>query len=102
LGAELAVTYLNDRAKKHVEPLANALEAQIFMPLDVTAEGQTEQVFERIEQEWGRLDFLLHSIAFSPKEALHGRVIDVGATAFSRPWMFPAGHSCAWLISPSH
>src|SRR6201992_478212 len=82
LGADLAVTYLNDRAKKYVEPLANALEAPIFMPLDVTVEGQTEQVFERIEKEWGRLDFLLHSIAFSPKEALHGRVVDVQRDGF--------------------
>lgn len=82
LGADLAVTYLNDRAKKHVEPLAMELEAPIFMPLDVMAEGQTEQVFERIEKEWGQLDFLLHSIAFSPKEALHGRVVDVGRDGF--------------------
>jgi enoyl-[acyl-carrier protein] reductase I len=82
LGAELAVTYLNDRAKKFVEPLANALESPIFMPLDVSVEGQTEQVFERIQKEGGRLDFLLHSIAFSPKEALHGRVIDVGRDGF--------------------
>jgi len=65
LGAELAVTYLNDRARKHVEPLAKELEASIFMPLDVNTDGQIEQVFERIEKEWGRLDFLLHSIAFS-------------------------------------
>lgn len=71
LGADLAVTYLNERAKKHVEPLAKALEAPIFMPLDVMVEGQTEAVFDRIAQEWGQLDFLLHSIAFSPKEALH-------------------------------
>ena len=82
LGADLAVTYLNERAKKHVEPLAKALEAPIFMPLDVNAEGQTEQVFERIEKEWGGLDFLLHSIAFSPKEALHGRVVDVERDGF--------------------
>ena len=82
LGAELAVTYLNDRAKKHVEPLAKELEAPIFMPLDVNTEGQTEQVFARIEKEWGRLDFLLHSIAFSPKEALHGRVVDVQRDGF--------------------
>ena len=82
LGADLAVTYLNDRAKKHVEPLAQALEAPIFVPLDVNVEGQTEQVFERIEKEWGRLDFMLHSIAFSPKEALHGRVVDVGRDGF--------------------
>src|SRR5947209_3717394 len=82
LGAELALTYLNERAKKHVEPLAQALEAQIFMPLDVMMEGQTEAVFERLEKEWGQLDFLLHSIAFSPKEALHGRVVDVGRDGF--------------------
>ena len=82
LGADLAVTYLNEKAKKHVEPLAQALEAPIFMPLDVTVEGQTEQVFERIKKEWGQLDFLLHSIAFSPKDALHGRVIDVPRDGF--------------------
>ena len=82
LGAELAVTYLNEKAKKHVEPLAKELEAPIFMPLDVNTEGQTEQVFERIGKEWGQLDFLLHSIAFSPKEALHGRVVDVERDGF--------------------
>jgi len=82
LGADLAVTYLNERAKKHVEPLANELEAPIFMPLDVNTEGELEQVFARIESEWGQLDFLLHSIAFSPKEALHGRVVDVSRDGF--------------------
>src|SRR5512140_2240553 len=66
LGAELAVTYLNQKAKKYVEPLADELNAPIVMPLDVGAEGQTEAVFERIRKTWGRLDFLVHSIAFSP------------------------------------
>ena len=82
LGADLAVTYLNDRAKKHVEPLAQALDASIFAPLDVNVEGQMERVFEHIREEWGQLDFLLHSIAFSPKEALHGRVVDVDREGF--------------------
>ena len=82
LGADLAVTYLNEKAKKHVEPLALELESPIFMPLDVGAPGQTEAVFERIGKEWGQLDFLVHSIAFSPREALHGRVIDVGRDGF--------------------
>jgi len=82
LGADLAVTYLNDRARKFVEPLARKLEAPIFMPLDVNIDGQTEQVFERIQKEWGQLDFLLHSIAFSPRETLHGRVIDVEREGF--------------------
>jgi enoyl-[acyl-carrier protein] reductase I len=83
LGAELAVTYLNDKAKKYVEPLARALEAQIVMPLDVNAEGQMERVFERIDKVWGNLDFVVHSIAFSPKEALQGRVVDVGRDGFN-------------------
>jgi enoyl-[acyl-carrier protein] reductase I len=82
LGADLAVTFLNERARKHVEPLARELEAPIFMPLDVSVDGQMEDVFERIKQEWGKLDFLLHSIAFSPKEALHGRVTDVPRAGF--------------------
>ena len=82
LGAELAVTYLNDKAKNFVEPLARELEAPIFMPLDVSVPGQIEAVFERIAKEWGELDFLIHSIAFSPKEALHGRVVDVPRDGF--------------------
>jgi enoyl-[acyl-carrier protein] reductase I len=82
LGADLAVTYLNDRAKQYVEPLARELEAPILLPLDVRTPGQMEAVFERIEKEWGRLDFLVHSIAFSPKEALQGRVVDVQQDGF--------------------
>lgn len=84
LGADLAVTYLNDRARPHVEPLARMVEAPIVLPLDVNVEGQLEAVFERIGAEWGRLDFLLHSIAFAPKDALHGRVIDVQREGFLR------------------
>jgi enoyl-[acyl-carrier protein] reductase I len=83
LGAELAVTYLNEKAKKFVEPLARELEAEIVMPLDVNLPGQMEAVFERIEQTWGELDFLVHSIAFAPKEALHRRVVDVPRDGFA-------------------
>ena len=82
LGAELAVTYLNDKAKRFVEPLASELEAPIFLPLDVGVPGQMEAVFERIEQEWGKLDFVVHSIAFSPKDTLQGRVVDVPRDGF--------------------
>jgi enoyl-[acyl-carrier protein] reductase I len=82
LGAELAITYLNEKAKKFVEPLARELAAPIFMPLDVRTDGQMEAVFERIRKEWGRLDFLVHSIAFSPKDALGGRVVDVPREGF--------------------
>jgi enoyl-[acyl-carrier protein] reductase I len=82
LGADVAVTYLNEKAKKFVEPLANELEAEIFMPLNVTEPGQMEAVFDRIKKEWGHLDTLVHSIAFSPKETLCGRVVDVPQTGF--------------------
>ena len=82
LGAELAVTYLNDKAKKYVEPLARELEAPIFMPLDVRTTGQMEAVFERIAKTWGELDFVVHSIAFSPKDTLQGRVVDVPCEGF--------------------
>src|SRR5499426_1074424 len=82
LGAELAVTYLNDKAKKYVEPLAREIEAPILMPLDVGIPGQTEAVFERVAKDWGQLDFLVHSIAFSPKDTLHGRVVDAPREGF--------------------
>jgi enoyl-[acyl-carrier protein] reductase I len=82
LGAELAVTYLNDKAKKYVEPLARELAAPIVMPLDVQVAGQMEAVFDRIAKDWGELDFVVHSIAFSPKEALQGRVVDVSRDGF--------------------
>ena len=82
LGAELAVTYLNDKAKKYVEPLALELEAPIFMPLDVRTSGQMEAVFKRIAMTWDELDFVVHSIAFSPKDALQGRVVDVPCEGF--------------------
>ena len=82
LGAELAVTYLNDKAKKYVEPLARELQAPIMMPLDVRTPGQMEAVFERIGKDWGKLDFVVHSIAFSPKDALQGRVVDVSRDGF--------------------
>jgi enoyl-[acyl-carrier protein] reductase I len=78
----LAVTYLNDKSKKYVEPLAQELGASIVMPLDVRVSGQIEAVFAQIEKEWGSLDFAVHSIAFSPKEALQGRVVDVGQDGF--------------------
>ena len=81
-GAELAVTYLNDKAKKYVEPLCNVLEAPIVMPLDMRQPGQVEAVFERIARDWGSLDFVLHSIAFAPREALQGRVVDVERDGF--------------------
>lgn len=83
-GAELAVTWFNDKARPHVEPLAQQLQASIALPLDVEQPGQMEAVFAAIEQQWGRLDFVLHSIAFAPKSDLHGRVTDSSREGFGR------------------
>ena len=83
LGAELALTYLNEKAKPHVEPLAREAQAPIFMPLNVQAPGEMEAAFKRIGNEWRSMDFLIHSIAFSPKDALHGRVVDVSREGFA-------------------
>ena len=82
LGAEVAVTYLNDKARKYVEPLARLIEAPLLMPLDVNVPGQMEAVFEKIAGLWNHLDFVVHSIAFSPREALEGRVVDVEREGF--------------------
>jgi enoyl-[acyl-carrier protein] reductase I len=84
LEAEVAITYLNEKARPHVEPLAVALDAALFMPLDVSAEGQLEAVFEAIADKWGRLDILVHSIAFAPKEDLQGGLINCSAAGFAK------------------
>lgn len=83
-GADVAVTYLNARAEPHVRPLAESLGAELILPLDVSVPGQLEAVFAEIAARWGRLDTLLHSIAFCPKEDLHGRVIDCSAAGFAK------------------
>ena len=81
-GADVAVTYLNDKSRPYVEPLAKELDARIFMPLDVQQDGQLEAVFGRIEKNWGGLDLCLHSIAFAPKQDLQGRVVDCSKEGF--------------------
>jgi len=81
-GADVAVTYLNEKSKPYVAPLAKQIEAPIFMPLDLRHEGQMEAVFEKIGETWGRLDLCVHSIAFAPKEDLQGRVVDCSRNGF--------------------
>jgi len=84
LGAELAVTYLNEKAKPYVQPLAQRLEAPIFAPLDVSNPGELEALFDRLGERWGRLDILVHSIAWAPKGDLQGGLLDCTADGFSR------------------
>ncbi|ODU70604.1 MAG: enoyl-[acyl-carrier-protein] reductase [Novosphingobium sp. SCN 66-18] len=81
-GARLAATYLNEKAKPFVQPVADALGVEWLAPCDVRVPGELEALFARVAAEWGGLDFLLHSIAFAPKEDLHGRVIDSSAEGF--------------------
>ncbi len=83
-GAKLAVTYLNEKAKRHVEPLAQSVNADIFLPLDVTHEPAMDALFDAVTAEWGKLDFVIHSIAFAPKEDLHGRVVDCSLDGFTQ------------------
>ncbi len=84
LGADLAITYLNEKARPHVEPLARALDASIFMPLDVATPGELEAVFETITRQWGQLDMLVHSIAWAPKDDLQGGLLNCSAEGFAK------------------
>ena len=83
MGADLAVTHLGPKAEPHVRPLAEALGAEIVRPLDVRDAAQTEALFAEIEARWGRLDTLLHAVAFAPRDDLHGRVVDCSAEGFA-------------------
>ena len=84
LGAELAITYVNEKTKTYVEPLAKELGAPIFMPLDVATPGMLEAVFEKITTEWGKLDILVHSIAWAPKEDLQGPLVNCSSDGFKQ------------------
>ena len=83
-GATLAVTWLNDKARPHVEPLAQELDAPLRLPLDVEQPQQMEALFDAIDSQWGKLDFVLHSIAYAPGADLQGRVVDSSAAGFAR------------------
>jgi enoyl-[acyl-carrier protein] reductase I len=84
VGVELAVTWLNEKARPYVEPLARELGADIMVPLDVGIPGQLEAVFEAIARQWRKLDILVHSIAFAPKEELQGGLLACSAEGFAK------------------
>ncbi|WP_227269389.1 enoyl-ACP reductase FabI [Roseobacter weihaiensis] len=81
-GADIALTYQNEQAKRFVAPVADEIGADLFLPLDVTDTNQMDAVFEQIQKRWGRLDFMLHSIAYCPRDDLHGRVVDCSQSGF--------------------
>ncbi len=98
LGAEMAITYRNEKAERFVRPLAEDMGCPIIMPCDVDVPGSMEAVFERIAREWGRLDFVLHSIAYAPKEDLHARVVDCSKEGF----LIAMHTSCYSFIRAAH
>ena len=84
LGAELAITYLNDKARAHVLPLAQEVQAPIVLPLDFTQSGQLEAVFEAIRQHWGGLDIAVHSVAWAPKDDLQCGLLRCTSEGFAK------------------
>ncbi len=84
LGAELALTYVNEKTQRFVKPLAEEVEARLFLPLDLGSPGQVDAVFGTIAKAWGRLDFIVHSVASAPKADLRGRVVDCSRDGFLR------------------
>lgn len=83
-GADLAITWLNEKARTYVEPLGTALGADIMAPLNVEADGELEALVDEIARRWGRLDSLVHSIAFAPKDDLQGGLLDCSSAGFAR------------------
>ncbi|WP_027857540.1 enoyl-ACP reductase FabI [Marinobacterium jannaschii] len=98
LGASLCITYLNDKAHKYVAPIAQELSAELLLPLDFSDESQLDALFREIDRQWGELDFVIHSVAWSPLEELHGRLIDSSAIGF----MQAMDISCHSLIRLAH
>jgi enoyl-[acyl-carrier protein] reductase I len=74
-GAELAFSYVNDKMKERVEPLAHSLGSKLTMPLDVTVDGQVDSAFDLLKREWGQLDIVIHAVAFAPREAISGSFV---------------------------
>jgi len=84
LGAEVAITYANDKARQYVEPVAQELEAPIFLPLDVSSDAELDALFAQIREKWGKLDILVHSVAWAPKDDLQGGLLNCSAEGFAR------------------
>ena len=81
-GAELGFTYLNEAIEKRMRPLAESLQASLVLPCDVASDEQIARVFEEVERTWGKVDFLVHSIAFARKQDLEGRYVDTSREGF--------------------
>ena len=81
-GAELAITYQTEKSKAFVQPCLADLNVPIFTKCDVTQNGELEATFDLIQQKWGKIDVVVHAIAFAPHDDLHGRVVDCSLNGF--------------------
>ena len=83
-GAELAFTFQGEALEKRVRPLADSIGADLVLQCDVTDEASIERTFKEIEDKWGKIDFLVHAIAFSDKKELDGKYLDTSRDNFLR------------------
>ena len=97
-GADIALTYLNEKSRTYVEPLARQIDATLVLPLDVTQPGQMQALFDSLRDTWGSLDFVIHSIAFAPRDDLHGRIVDCSQSGFLQAMQV----SCHSFIEMAH
>jgi enoyl-[acyl-carrier protein] reductase I len=97
-GAEIVLTYQTEKAKQYVEPLAHQLESKLLLPLDVSQPGSIESLFSQIKEHWDSIDFVIHSIAFAPKDDLHGRIVDCSREGFLQAMQI----SCHSFIEIAH
>ena len=101
-GAELAFSYVNDKMKERVEPLAHSLGSRLTMPLDVTVDAQVDAAFELLRREWGHLDILVHAVAYAPREALTGSFLQATSRESFRVAHEVSSYSLTALAQRAH
>ena len=101
-GAELAFTYQGDALKKRVDPLATSVGSSMVLPCDVTDMASIDATFAEIEKQWGKLDFIVHAIAFSDKDELQGRYVDTSAENFNKTMFISCSASPQWPSAPKN
>ena len=94
-GADIAFTYAGEAMEKRVRPIAEGMDAKLIMSCDVTNEAEVEAVFKECEKIYGKLDFVVHAVAFAPKEDLMGRFVDTS----KQGWDIALGVSAYSLVT---
>lgn len=97
-GARVGLTYGDAKSEQYVRPLADQIQVDFLLPMNVECPGEMSAVFDYVRQTWGRLDFVVHSIAFAPGADLHGRVVDCSLEGFQRAMHI----SCYSFIEMAH